>query len=80
GPGALKEGQGATLAMASAFQRPATETESAWNGFNVVHTAAARMGGLMLGYARKGGIADIVAAAPKLTFFLGADEVDFSAF
>jgi NADH-quinone oxidoreductase subunit G len=80
GPGALKAGQGATLAMASAFQRAATETEGAWNGFNVVHTAAARMGGLMLGYAQKGGIADIVAAAPKLTFFLGADEVDFEAF
>jgi NADH-quinone oxidoreductase subunit G len=51
-----------------------------WNGFNVVHTAAARMGGLMLGYAQAGGIADIVAAAPKLAFFLGADEVDFSKF
>jgi NADH-quinone oxidoreductase subunit G len=80
GPAALKEGQGATLAMASAFQRAATETEAAWNGFNVVHTAAARMGGLMLGYAQKGGIADIVAAAPKLAFFLGADEVNFEGF
>ncbi|WP_342249916.1 NADH-quinone oxidoreductase subunit NuoG [Sphingomonas sp. OTU376] len=74
GPAALKEGQGATLAMASAFQR------DGWNGFNVVHTAAARMGGLMLGYAQKGGIADIVAAAPKLAFFLGADEVNFEGF
>ncbi len=80
GPAALKEGQGATLAMASAFQRAATETDAAWNGFNVVHTAAARMGGLMLGYAQKGGIADIVAAAPKLAFFLGADEVNFEGF
>ncbi|MBB4838992.1 NADH-quinone oxidoreductase subunit G [Sphingomonas kyeonggiensis] len=74
GPAALKEGQGATLAMASAFQR------DGWNGFNVVHTAAARMGGLMLGYAQKGGIADIIAAAPKLAFFLGADEVNFEGF
>jgi NADH-quinone oxidoreductase subunit G len=54
GPGALKAGQGATLAMASAFQRAATETEGAWNGFNVVHTAAARMGGLMLGLCPEG--------------------------
>jgi NADH-quinone oxidoreductase subunit G len=46
---------------------------------NVVHMAAARMGGLMLGYAQKGGIADVVAAAPKLAFFL-ADEVDFAKF
>ena len=51
-----------------------------WNGFNVVHMAASRMGGLMLGFAQPGGIADIVAAQPKLAFFLGADEVDFSQF
>ncbi|MEQ1687872.1 MAG: NADH-quinone oxidoreductase subunit NuoG [Sphingopyxis sp.] len=51
-----------------------------WNGFNVVHMAASRMGGLMLGYAQSGGIADIAAAKPRLAFFLGADEVDFSAF
>ncbi|MDF7773888.1 NADH-quinone oxidoreductase subunit NuoG [Sphingomonas sp. AOB5] len=74
GPGALKDGHGPTLAMAGGFMR------DGWNGYNVVHIAAARMGGLMLGYAQKGGIADVVAAAPKLTFFLGADEVDFSAF
>lgn len=74
GPGALKGGHGAALAVAGAFQR------EGWNGFNVVHTAAARMGALMLGFAQPGGIADIVAAAPKLALFLGADEVDFSAF
>jgi NADH-quinone oxidoreductase subunit G len=51
-----------------------------WNGFNVVHMAASRMGGLMLGYAQTGGIADIVTAKPKLAFFLGADEVDFAKF
>jgi NADH-quinone oxidoreductase subunit G len=51
-----------------------------WNGFNVVHMAASRMGGLMLGYAQSGGIADVVAAKPKLAFFLGADEVDFTKF
>jgi NADH-quinone oxidoreductase subunit G len=42
--------------------------------------AASRMGGLMLGYAQAGGIADVVAAAPKVTFLLGADEVDFAKF
>ncbi|QJQ32907.1 NADH-quinone oxidoreductase subunit G [Sphingomonas lacunae] len=51
-----------------------------WNGFNAVHMAASRMGGLMLGYAQQGGIADVVAAAPRVTFFLGADEVDFTKF
>src|SRR3546814_18726840 len=42
--------------------------------------AASRMGVLMLGYAQPGGIGDIVAAKPKLAFFLGADDVDFTAF
>lgn len=51
-----------------------------WNGYNVVHMAAARMGSLMLGFAQPGGISDIVAAKPAVTFFLGADEVDFTAF
>ena len=41
---------------------------------------ASRMGGLMLGAARPGGIAEIAAAKPKLVFFLGADEVDFTGF
>ncbi|AJP71869.1 NADH-quinone oxidoreductase subunit NuoG [Sphingomonas hengshuiensis] len=80
GPGALKGGHGAALAVAGSFLRAATEDAPTWNGFNVVHTAAARMGALMLGFAQPGGIADIVAASPKLAFFLGADEVDFSAF
>jgi NADH-quinone oxidoreductase subunit G len=51
-----------------------------WNGFNVLHMAASRMGGLMLGYAQNGGIADIVRAAPKVVLALGADEVDWSQF
>ncbi len=81
GPGALKAGHGAALRLAQDGNFVRTlEDATAWNGFNVVHTAAARMGGLMLGYAQGGGIADIAAAAPKLVFFHGADEVDFSAF
>jgi len=51
-----------------------------WNGFNVLHFSASRMGGLMLGYAQKGGIADIAKAAPKVVLALGADEVDWSQF
>lgn len=76
GPGALKNGHAAALKLAT----DGNLVREGWNGFNVVHTAAARMGGLMLGFAQAGGIADIVAANPKLVFFLGADEVDFSAF
>jgi NADH-quinone oxidoreductase subunit G len=76
GPGALKDGFGAALALVEPMQL----VREGWNGFGVIHTAAARMGALMLGFAQKGGIDEVVAAAPKLTFFLGADEVDFSKF
>ncbi len=76
GGAALKNGHGAALALAKKLDL----VRDGWNGFNVLHMAASRMGGLMLGFASKGGIADIVAAEPKLTFFLGADEVDFSKF
>jgi NADH-quinone oxidoreductase subunit G len=51
-----------------------------WNGFNVLHMAASRMGSLMLGFAQGGGMADLVAAKPKVVVALGADEVDFSQF
>jgi NADH-quinone oxidoreductase subunit G len=81
GPGALTAGHGAALAFAKSANLVRTlEDGSPWNGFGVIHTAAARMGALMLGFAKAGGIADIVSAAPKLAFFLGADEVDFSKF
>lgn len=81
GPGALGAGFGAALALVEPMKLVRTlEDGTAWNGFGVVHIAAARMGALMLGFAQKSGIADIVAANPKLAFFLGADEVDFSKF
>ena len=51
-----------------------------WNGFNVLHLAAARMGALMLGFAQKGGMADLVAARPKVLLSLGADEMDYGPF
>ena len=51
-----------------------------WNGYNILHFAAARMGGLMLGFATQGGVKAIAAAKPKLLFSLGADEVDYGQF
>ena len=70
GPGALaKGGLGAALKAATPFNK------DGWNGFNVLHTAASRMAGLMLGYSQKGGIADLEVAKPKLVLLLGADEV-----
>ena len=51
-----------------------------WNGFNVLHMSAARMGSLMLDFTVEGGMAEIAAAKPKVVFSLGADEMDFSPF
>ncbi len=78
GGGALRyEGvHGAALAFAKKYKL----VKDGWNGFNVLHFAAARMGGLMLGYAFDGGIKALAAKKPKLAFFLGADEVDYSLF
>ncbi|KPP96618.1 NADH-quinone oxidoreductase subunit NuoG [Erythrobacter sp. HL-111] len=56
------------------------EDGSPWNGFNVLHMAAARMGSLMLGFAREGGMADLAAAQPKVLLSLGADEMDYEPF
>ncbi|MDR2857050.1 MAG: NADH-quinone oxidoreductase subunit NuoG [Novosphingobium sp.] len=77
GGAALARGAlGAGLGLASWFKL----VREGWNGFNVLHLAAARMGGLMLGYAQPGGIADLIAARPKLLLALGADEVDYARF
>jgi len=71
GGGALNKGFGAALGLVETLGLIKGE----WNGFNVLHMAASRMGGLMLGYARSGGIAAVADATPKLVFLLGADEV-----
>ncbi len=69
-------GHGAALRLAERFGMVRDD----WNGFNVLHTAAARMGALMLGFARPRGIAELIEVRPKLLLALGADEVDFSRF
>ncbi|WP_271438661.1 NADH-quinone oxidoreductase subunit NuoG [Pontixanthobacter luteolus] len=77
GGAALAKGAlGAGLAFADKFKL----ARDGWNGFNVMHFSAARMGGLMLGYAQKGGMADIAKAKPKVVLSLGADEMDFEPF
>ena len=72
GPGALGAG---ALGAALALVGPLGLVKDGWNGFNVIHTAASRMAGLLLGFAAAGGIADLEAAAPELVLLLGADEV-----
>ncbi|QNM82946.1 NADH-quinone oxidoreductase subunit G [Sphingomonas sabuli] len=46
-----------------------------WNGFNVLHTSASRMAGLMLGYGQGGGLATVEKAKPAVAILLGADEM-----
>ena len=69
-------GQAASLALVESLNL----VRDGWNGYNVLHTAAARTGGLMLGYAQPGGMTSLAAKAPKLLFLLGADEADFAPF
>lgn len=51
-----------------------------WNGFNVLHTAASRVGALDLGLVSEGGVENILAGAEsgdiKVVYNLGADELD----
>ena len=73
---------GATRALATRFSFVTNE----WNGFNVLHTAAARVGGMDLGFTPlEGGlnVREMIAAASngklKVLYLLGADEVDLSS-
>ncbi len=75
--------QAATLALVDSLNlvRPSTGSgQGGWNGYNVLHFSAARMGGLMLGWAQPGGVTDIAAAKPELLFLLGADGVSLLNF
>ncbi|MEO7655502.1 MAG: NADH-quinone oxidoreductase subunit NuoG [Sphingomicrobium sp.] len=77
GPGALAPGAlGASLKLAADLN----VIREGWNGFNVVHTSASRMAGLILGYAQKGGLAGLEKAKPELVLLLGADELAETSF
>jgi NADH-quinone oxidoreductase subunit G len=72
GAGALAAGG---LGAALGLVKPLGLIKDGWNGFNVVHTSASRMAGLILGYAQAGGIADLEKAKPEVVILLGADEM-----
>jgi NADH-quinone oxidoreductase subunit G len=84
GQGALAREDGAAiLALARKLAEATGMVVDGWNGFNVLHTAAARVGGLDLGFVPAAGSRDtdgIVAGAAagdiEVVFLLGADEVD----
>jgi NADH-quinone oxidoreductase subunit G len=51
-------------------------TTDGWNGFNVIHSAAGRVGALDVGFTTSNGLSDIKHA--KVVFNLGADEMDLA--
>ncbi len=81
GQGALSRADGAAvLAAAAKLATSVGAVTDEWNGFSVLHTAAARVGGLDIGFVPgDGGVAaaDMVASMDVL-FLLGADELDLS--
>ena len=79
GEGAFARADG--LAVLSAAARIAIDAcagkDAAWNGFNVLHTSAARVAGLDLGFVPgKGGMdaAGILSGTMEFVYLLGADE------
>ena len=86
GQGALARSDGtAVLGLARQIADSCGLIKDGWNGFNVLHTAAARVGGLDLGFVPgQGGrdVAGILDGAVKgdieVVYLLGADEIDTS--
>ncbi|MGN6776514.1 NADH-quinone oxidoreductase subunit NuoG [Rhizobium sp.] len=81
GQGALIREDGAeVLANAAKLAAAVGVVKEDWNGFAVLHTAAARVGGLDLGFVpgAKGVNAAAMLSSMDVLFLLGADELDFS--
>ena len=84
GMGAFKRKDGlAVQAAARKIAETFNVVQDGWNGFNVLHTAAARVGGLDIGFLPgQGGrdVAGILDGAGKgeidIVYLLGADEID----
>ena len=82
GQGALARPDGAAVYAAARKLGELCQREG-WNGFNVLHTAAARVGGLDLGLVPTGKLKDVNAildaaasGALDVVYLLGADEID----
>jgi NADH-quinone oxidoreductase subunit G len=86
GQGALARPDGAAvLGLARRLAEALGFVKEGWNGFNVLHCAAARVGGLDLGFVPGPGgrdLAGILDGAAKgeiaLVYLLGADELDMA--
>src|SRR5262249_287007 len=84
GQGALRRPDGAAvLALARKLADSFGLVKGGWNGFNLLHTAAARVGGRELGFVPQAGghdVRGIIKGADNgdidLVYLLGADEID----
>ncbi|WP_332654098.1 NADH-quinone oxidoreductase subunit NuoG [Brevundimonas sp.] len=84
GGGALAGAEGpAVLNALGALAKKVGVVTEGWNGFNVLHTAASRVGGLDMGFVPGAGGLSAVDMVKKgaldVLFLLGADEIDASA-
>ncbi|WP_269713443.1 NADH-quinone oxidoreductase subunit NuoG [Caulobacter sp. NIBR2454] len=84
GQGALTGGHGASALKALAgVAKTFKVVRDGWNGWNVLHTAAARVGGLDMGFIpAEGGLSTgemLKPGAVDVLFLLGADECETSA-
>jgi NADH-quinone oxidoreductase subunit G len=82
GQGALARPDGAAvLATAVKAALALGVIKDSWNGFNILHTAAGRVGGLDLGFVPgEGGLdaASMAKGGVDVLFNLGADEIDIA--
>ncbi len=84
GAGALARGDGkAVLNAAKAVANACNVVRNDWNGFNLLHYAASRVGGLDVGFVPQAGgkdmagiVSAIAAGDIKFVYLLGVDEVD----
>ena len=81
GQGALARADGAAiLGHAARLAQAVNAVREDWNGFNVLHTAAARVGGLDVGFVPGQGGKDVAGmlGGTDVLFLLGADELDMT--
>jgi len=84
GQGALARPDGAViLGLARQLAENTGMVREGWNGFNVLHRAAARVGGMDLGFVPGEGGRDVAgilegaaSGAIEIVYLLGADEID----
>lgn len=81
GQGALSRADGAAvLGLVAKLAQAVGAVKDGWNGFAVLHTAAARVGGLDIGFVPGEGGKDTagILSDSEVLFLLGADELDMT--